>query len=126
MKNLKKNDTNYQVEEDKAKNQDIRLISKDMQLDFGAADDDDKSPVEVGVVADEDKMVLKEETMVPKINDGADKIFSKKKATDPGMIGRASMKGFMKEDLDGDMIKSKDKKEEESKQGPKKVEESKA
>jgi len=34
MKNLKKNDTNYQLEEQQ-KNQDVKLISKDMQLDFG-------------------------------------------------------------------------------------------
>lgn len=72
MQNLKKNDTNYQVEEDKAKNQDIKLVSKDMQLDFGAPEDDDKTPaIDVGPVTDRDidTPVLKEETLVPKMSD---------------------------------------------------------
>lgn len=41
MKNLRKNDTDYTLEAENKKNQDIKLVSRDQQLDFGGNDDED-------------------------------------------------------------------------------------
>lgn len=54
----------------------------------------------MGIIIDRDNEtpVLKEETLVPKLGDKPVNIFQKK--NNDGMIGRASMKGFMKEELE--------------------------
>lgn len=101
MKNLRKNDTDYTVEAENKKNLDIKLVSRDQQLDFGGNDDDDsKDPQDgMGIVNDRDNEtpIMKEETLVPKLADKPVNIFQKKTE---GVIGRASMKGFMKEELE--------------------------
>lgn len=58
---------------------------------------------------------------MPKMTDNAVNIFQKKGA-DPTMIGRASMKGFLKEDIEEQHAKAKADKYEETK-GPEKKEE---
>jgi len=104
LKNMQKNDTNYQIEEDNKKNQDIRLMSRDQQIDFGAHgsdDEDGKEKIESFIASERDAEtpVLKEEPLLPKIADQTVDIF-KKKPEDRGNAGRLSMKGFMKEDLE--------------------------
>ena len=49
---------------------------------------------------DAETPILKDEPILPKILDNPINIFNQKKTNDAGMIGRASMKGFMKEELD--------------------------
>ena len=54
-------------------------------MGLGVSDRDNETPI------------MKEETLVPKLADKPVNIFQKK--NNEGMIGRASMKGFMKEEL---------------------------
>lgn len=53
----------------------------------------------MGIVNDRDNdtPIMKEETLVPKLADKPVNIFQKKTE---GVIGRASMKGFMKEEME--------------------------
>lgn len=81
---MKKGDNDYSVEAEKDKQQDIKLLSRDQQIDFGEKDedatvDDDIQPT-LGLINDRDNEtpVIKEETMVPKISDKTVNIFGKK------------------------------------------------
>lgn len=74
-----------------------------MQLDFGGHDEEEegKEAVDGGLITNDfeaETPMLKEEGMVPKITENAVNIFQKK--AEPKMIGRASMKGFLKEDIE--------------------------
>lgn len=86
---------------------DIKLMSRDQQIDFGGNDDEDdsKEAIELGVTSDRDNEtpILKDEKepLVPKMAEKQTDIFKKKTTNEAGMIGRASMKGFMKDDLEG-------------------------
>ena len=116
MKNMKKDDTNYQIEAEKGLKQDIKLVSRDQQLDFGDnGDQDDEKSEATGLAMHSDRdnetPVLKEEPLVPKISDKTVNIFGGTKAKQEGMIGRASLKGFLKEEPD-EKSKINSKKEE--------------